>query len=139
MRLAHGNLTRGPFRNKGTHHTRNENQQYRTVQHILIQQALTVRQDDIIPHQYRRQRSRSLCITQTEHQLTLYGSHFINFLRQPGSDPLAHQRHNNHNCSHLQGVSLPEDDMNINQHTHSYQEIRDKQSVTHKLQMIHQR
>ena len=26
MRLAHGNLTRGPFRNKGTHHTRNENQ-----------------------------------------------------------------------------------------------------------------
>ena len=139
MRLAHGNLACGPFRNKGAHHTCHKNQQYRTVQHILIQQTLTVRQDDIITHQYRRQRSCCLCIAQAKHQLTLYGSHFINFLRQPGSDPLAHQRHNNHNGSHLQSVSLPEDNMNINQHAHPYQEIGYEQSVTDKLQMIHQR
>ena len=34
---------------------------------------------------------------------------------------------------------MPEQHVDVNQHPHTYQEIRDKQRIAHKLQMTHER
>ena len=87
--IIHRNSFGRMFRNKRADHTRHQNQQNGTIQHIFVQQALSTGQNNVVTHQYRRQGSRSLCITQSEHQFPFYRLHAIYFLCQPRSNPFA--------------------------------------------------
>ena len=139
MRLLHGNLPCGTLRNERAHNASYKNQQDGTIQNIIVQQAFPIGQNDVVPHQHSRQRCRCLCIAQSVHQLPFNPSHFIYFLRQPAGNPFTCQCHHNHYSRYFQSIAMTENHVHINQHTHTYQEIGNKQGVAHKLQMVHQR
>ena len=89
FRIIHRNSFGRMFRNKRADHTRHQNQQNGTIQYIFVQQALSTRQNNVVTHQYRCQGSRSLCVTQSEHQFPFYRLHAIYFLCQPRCNPFA--------------------------------------------------
>ena len=89
--------------------------------------------------QYGRQCGRGLCIAEAEHQLPFDPAHAVYLLRKPRCDPFSHECDGYHHRSHLECITLPEDDTEVYHHAHPYKEVGDKQSIADKFKVSHQR
>ena len=127
------------FGDERTDHARDEYQQDRPVQHVLVQQALTRGQDDVVAHQHRGQRGRRLRVAQAVHEFTLQHRHPEYLLRHPCGNPLARKGHRDHHGRHLQRLARAQQHAHVDDHPHPDEEIGNEEGIAHELQMMHQR
>ena len=80
-----------------------------------------------------------MSITQAEHHLARCLRHAIDELCNPCRHPLGECPYQYHHHNHQNGISATEQGTQIDEHPYPYQEIRNKQGVTHKLCTVHQR
>ena len=129
----------GTFRYQRTDDTGEKDHHDRTVQYVIIEQTLSVFHDNFVPDQHRCQRSRRLCITESEDHAAFIGLHTVNLLRDPCSKPFAESSYHCHDYRHFQCFAPRKQASDIDNHTDTDQKVRNEQGISHKFQTVHQR
>ena len=93
----------------------------------------------VIPDHYCSQSRRRLSITQPENNPPLVHRHSKCFLGKPCRRIFGDSSHDNHHNTDLYRFPTIKKGTIINQHPHSYQKERDKNSISDKYDPVHQR
>ena len=137
--LVHGETAGCALGLYRAYHASEQNHYDSPVQHIVVQEALPVFEDYLMPYQHRGKGGRRLGVAQAEHHLALVPGHPVYLLREEGSQPFAEGGHHSHHYRHLHRLSPGHKATQVYDHPDTYQEIRDEQRVADKLQAVHQR
>ena len=78
-------------------------------------------------------------VGQTEYHLPVKGAHVIGELRYPGGKPFAQRCHYRHHYGYIESVPSRKYHLDIDEHSHADEKVRDENGVAHKLDAVHQR
>ncbi len=137
--VVHHDPLGGVLGNERAGHAGDEYQQDSPVQHVLVQQARAVGQDDVVAYEHGGEGGRGLRVAQPEHELALHGLHLEYLLRAPRGYPLAEQGARDHHSGYLERVDVAEQYPKVYHHAYADEEVGDEQRVAHELKVAHQR
>ena len=94
--------------------------------------------EDVISDKNSRQSRRRLCITQSKNQSPFRSRKSEILLCQPSRNKFRHGRHHTHDNGHPYRGQIIQKHVKINQHSDPDQKKRNKQSVSHEFNPVHQ-
>ena len=95
-------------------------------------------EDNVVAHKHHRKRCRRARRAQPVHQLSLESGHATKLLSEPCRDPLGEDSHHHHYCQQQCHIPSGKKHLQIYHHSHTDKEIGNKQSIAHKLKVVHQ-
>ena len=135
-----GNQTTGRILgDERTHRAADDDEQNGTVEHILVEEAAPVGQDNVVAYRDGSQCRCGTCIAEAVHEPALHLAHAEYLLCGPCRQPFSHQGHGDHDACYLQCIQVIEEGGDVDEHADADEEVRDEQGVTYELQMVHQR
>ena len=136
--LFQGHFLGGAFRAERAEYAGDQYEDDGAVEHVVVEQSLPVGQENAVSHQHGRQRGACLRRAKAEYHVALQCPHAQQLLGKKGSYPLGGERHHDHHRGHVERLHAPEEQVDVDEHAHAYQEIRDEEGVAHELQVVHQ-
>ena len=127
------------FHNNRTDDTCEKNHHHNTIEHVGINDIGAV--GHLHTHTHHRHCNTTGCmsLSESEHHVSTEPRIPEHEARGIGSNSLGERGEQHHAEHHPQCVEATEENSDVNQHSHSNQEIRDEKSITDKLKAIHQR
>ena len=130
---------RGKLRHQGRNDAGEEYHHHHTVEHIGIHQVAAVADAEF--HTHHHDGNGACCVgrSQAEHHVPIRYRHAESDTRQIAGNHLSDCSHHHHDNDHIGGVPTLKEHADIDEHSHTNQEIGNEDGIADKLQTSHQR